>query len=332
LAELGQMCVVLLVVGALSFAINRAFNVRADTVIALGLGSIGVLALIYANHQFRVARNTIDQLNGVVCELTSIRSQLTTERLQNFSHFMSQVVTVIKTAKRTITIFCDYPIYGSLINPAGYEEYIDAINLTEAHIRLVCLNEWRRSQLARERLDAPTFEALRRNPRMREFVETYQVGGTVLPRTTVLESMTPEQFVMILEEANKLALRRHFVRGGARQAWETDLFMPLFFWIADDSEAVFALVPHAELLEHPLAFRTRDPLLVGALGTVFDGYIRVRSSTEKLDDHRIGIVSFAGGLHEWRALLRSARHWENAAVRLRDEIEAWVAPRRPGGG
>ena len=323
LSEFAQVFVVLVAVGAISLLLTLAFDTSKDTAVAVGLGIVGVLALVYANHQFRDAKDTISQL-------TFIRSQLTTERLADIAHFVSQVVTILDKADEQVAIFCDYPTFGSWLNPRGYRFYMDAIARTQATMRLVCLNEWRRTQLARERLATPAFDALRRDPRTREFLAAYAAAVGDPRPVPALDSMTPEEFVEILEDSNKAALRTQFVRGDARQAWETDLFMPLFFWIIDEAEAVFALAPRGELLEQPLAFRTRDTALVDSLSTVLEGYIRVRSSTEKHDENRTGLIGFAGSVDEWRALLRGPRDASEEAVRLRAEIEAWVRPRALG--
>jgi hypothetical protein len=329
-SEFRQIFTFLLVSSAIALALTLVFDAPPDTAIAVGLGIVGVLALVYANHQFRDAKDTITQLNAVATELTFIRAQLTTEQLAHFPHFVAQVVTIMGHARDNIAIFCDYPTYGSWISPDGYKRYLYTISRTEATIRLICLNEWRRTQLARERLATPVFDALRSDPNTADFLAAYADQVADHRPVPSLGSMTREQFVAILEDANKSVLRTHFVRGEERQAWETDLFMPLFFWIADGAEAVFALAPLGDLRQPPLAFRTRDVALIDALSTVFEGYIRVQSSTEKHDQNRTGLIGFAGALAEWRALLRSTRDCEEEAVRLRSEIQTYVSPRALG--
>ena len=326
-----QIGVIVLVTAAITVVLRRALHLHTDAAIALGLGTIGIVALVYANHQFRDARITILQLNALTGELRDTKSQLSTERLQEFPAFLSQIVTMLGKATTKVEIFCDYPAYGIWSNPDAYRRYADAIEATTANVRLVCLNEWRRTQLAQERLDREAFDVMRTDPRMRAFLADYQGRREASRPCPSPEAITREEFLHILEDSNKNALERQFVSGDKRQSWETDLFMPLFFWIVDDTEAVFALAPHTAPTQQDLGFRTRDELLIGALHGVLDGYIRVRSSTEKDDKNRIGLVGFAGGLREWRELVRCSSDCQGEAVRLRAEIEKWVTPTASGG-
>lgn len=348
--------------GAVAVVIKFVFHSDAPTAIAIGFGVLGLSGLFFGNVQYRDARDTLNKLTDATNELEDIRSsadttvgtleglseratttldqltdlkkQLSTERLQAFPYFIPEIVGVLEGANSKLEIFCDYPTYGIWSSPADYERYANALAVTKARIQLLCVNEQRREQLIEEEVkDTGGFEAWRASDEMRAFLHAHAAEREAA-------SLTMPDFVDILKRKDRDALDHLFSAGdGTREVWETDLVMPLFFWIADGTEAVFALAPHTrDTAASPstpprageLGFRTRDPELIAALRRIFDSYKRVLKRTEKLDANAEGLLSFGGGRPQWLALLECwPRECGPEASELRRDIEKWTRTWRP---
>jgi len=225
-------------------------------------------ALFYAAVQFSDARHTINRLAGISSELSEsthrLEAQLSTHRIGVHPDFLPELCGLLKAAKHEVLVFCAFPAYVELSNPEGYSEYAKVIRRKTQLVSLICLEPTTRKDLIRAGFDRDGWENWRsaHTESMREFLNTHR--SHALP-----ETISESDFVDALSKGDDHALDSEF-KGSKK--WGTKLVMPLYFWVVDHNEAVFALVPFMKETEWEVAFRTRDEALIGALTGIFERY------------------------------------------------------------
>lgn len=231
---------------------------------ALGF-SLGLLALLVSIVAIPIAlregRKQIRALNGVRRRLEAavgnLRGEVETHYIGKFPDFMPDIIDVLRGAEKDVTIFCDLPAYGVVSNPRCFQKYMRAIE---------------------ERAEDVPVRMLHLNAQGREVNLRIQAGdewsidgsGVAFAQSA---GATPDidrgEFLNLVEREQVKALARF--KDADVVTNETDLLMPLYFWIADQKRAVFALTqfdPEA----HEAGFVTASPNLIAAMRGIFERY------------------------------------------------------------
>lgn len=95
----------------------------------------------------RVGRN-VDEMRKSIVE---IREALPTKRLGRFPSFLPEIVGLIQNASRSVTIFCDFPAYGSFSDPDTFRVYQRAIEdkiVERRDVTIACLSKDARADIS----------------------------------------------------------------------------------------------------------------------------------------------------------------------------------------
>jgi hypothetical protein len=247
------------------------------------LGALGISALLFGAIQFRDAKSTIRNLEqisdglerstgrveGLREELASstahLEEQLSTRRAGVFPSFVPKIVDLLRSANKSVLIFCDFPAYGDFSSPHS-SEYAAAVEEKGDKVSLLCLGQVERSELASAQIPAEDWNAWLRahSDALRAFFKRCEPDGNHDYRTIARDALLP-----ILDERDTRALDNEFAQATVHT---TSLVMPLYFWIVDGERAIFSLAPllKADALE--VGFHTTDTDLITALGDIFERY------------------------------------------------------------
>jgi hypothetical protein len=261
------------------------------TVGALGIAAVG---LAFAVRQYRDARTQIERLvetsegvddarlrlDSVVDRLDTVAHALPTRALGAWPSYLDDLAKMIDRTETELTILCDYPAYGIISNPEGYRKYRRAIEtrlVAGANVRAIFLDRKKRATINDEFF-----------PHEQDWDEAYRKGVDAFmkrerdPNAAVLEPVTLSDLIeqldacddAMLQSLDSAALLGRNHRGvQVLLRRETSSLMPLYFWMRDGSEAVFAIALLAEGKHKEIAFVTSDPNLIAALKGTFDRYL-----------------------------------------------------------
>jgi hypothetical protein len=258
------------------FALALVESLTTAEIVGVVLGVIGIagtfVALGLAFDQYRKARETINDLNKVAQELTSVKESVLTYYIGVFPDFLDNIVEMLTPRAKELIIFCDYPGYGIFSEREKFDHYIHQIrqqDVNEAKIRFTYLHRHRREKLHLEQFGViSNWEAWKQDSdnerKIKCFLDdTYGEGQTI-------ETITEEDFNELLIGADQKVLDKHF---SSAEKIEINLPMPLYFWIRDSEEAIFAIATMSGgVIE--VAFHTRDHNLITALKHIFDRYTK----------------------------------------------------------
>ena len=199
--------------------------------------------------------------------LSEMRQSLSTRYLARFPLYFKDIVALIDTAQERIDIFCDVPAYGSVSNPKYFRDYRTKLKEKLAQlltIEITCLSKERRSALFKEQFlgDHADWERKKHsNPHYAGFLEAHG-------KRSQLDSLTPDTFLGMVEEEDNLMLNEFL--SGAKIS-QTKAHVPIYFWLIDEREAIFAIPSLAEGdLEH--GFKTTDSSLIRAFKSMRNLY------------------------------------------------------------
>jgi hypothetical protein len=245
-------------------------DVRRTAEELLAIGAIA-LAWVHALHlRKQVNRvNTIrDDLNELRSTLTEVRNALPTKNLGEFPRYLSDIVDLIRQAKRSVTIFCDFPAYGTFSDPENFLKYRHAIEDRASHgvaISIACLATNLRVRKTKEELAKENWERWRVDEHSLPKIEKLLTRHA---RSSKPEHVTVDEIVQLLGLEDKAALDHTFASSDRVLLHEA---IPLYFWLVDDMYAVFSIPSyHGRATEH--GFYTQDPRLVQGLRDIHDRY------------------------------------------------------------
>jgi len=210
-----------------------------------------LLAFVHARH----LRQQIDRLEEV-------RRALPTQHLGKFPDYMQRIVDVVRQARKSVIILCDFPAYGALSNPEAFREYRHALEERSdggVTIEVACLND----DLRAAATDAE-FPKTEQWPEWRQKETNLDHLQKLLARhgkRAKAETVTREQVIELLCAEDKRTLDETF--GGAHRC-QVKNAVPLYLWLVDGSQAVFAIPSfNHRSVEH--GFYTMDPRLIEGL-------------------------------------------------------------------
>lgn len=264
-------------------------TIEVITVVGLALAVLGIAFAIWQTRESRrqandltrinaTAEEALDRLEPLVSGLDRVAHALPTRVLGDWPSYLTDLARFVDRTERNLKILCDVPSYGIASNLAGYQIYQRAIEqclVDGKDVSTIFLSPASRRRLNEEFSPDEGTWGLEYRARIDGWVDRLKAEGMPVERPTsraelldILES-TNVQAVERLESAALLGGR--YGGGATLSRREADGMMPLYVWVRDGVEAVFAVAVLSEA-ENEIAFVTIDPGLVAALEGVFDRY------------------------------------------------------------
>jgi hypothetical protein len=235
---------------------------------------LAIVALYLAfKHERNLARevDSVQELKDALAKqighIDEIRNSLPTKREGMFPDYLPKITSMLAESKHTIVICCDYPAYGSFSAPDIFFEYEQTLarelNDPKKKVKVAFLNE----KVRHKRVDD---DFLRRNPaewaawkkKESDKLATYLVHTD---RKVDVETLSSPDFVTMINEEDQRLLEHWFKLADEMQF--LDKMCPIYFWLVDDEQAVFAIPDlRARAVEH--GFYTCDPHLIAGLRAI----------------------------------------------------------------
>lgn len=233
--------------------------------IAIILGAAALwLAWVHANGLRKQTKVLEGVTNSLSTELARISGSLSTRYIGPFPSFIPQIAELIRDAPdgAEVIVACDLPNYGHISAPESWASYRSALLDREgaAQVRMIFLNELMRDQVLAEqfRISEENWDEWKTQPCRRSNLEKFLKREHV--KDTV-DGLGLERFQKLLLEADRDAL--HELRFA--DVKEISEALPIYFWVAGETSAVFTVPGFAEDTTTEHGFKTSDARLVKAL-------------------------------------------------------------------
>lgn len=199
-----------------------------------------------------------------VKDLQKIEHSMSTRSIGSFPDFVDEVETTVKSAKRSLVVACDFPAYGEFDGVGVPIQHAIQEKLREGiAVQLTFFAPSRRDLAWRAQFPEAGWNATMRDPvqrpKMLAFMHSHGYNKPSLP--------VYKDFADIMREYDSSLLHHSFQGAEAKEVTND---MPLFFWIADDREAV--MVAQTPGGHEDSAFLTRDAQLITALKSIATDY------------------------------------------------------------
>ena len=270
----------------------------ASELLEIGGLTLAATGIGFAARQFRDARTQIKELKAtgsdvkdslgrletVVTTLDSVAHALPTRVLGEWPDYLDDLARVIDRAGSRLTILCDHPAYGVFSNPDGHNNYRRAIEkrlVAGVGVRAIFLTPEKRLAINDEffPLEADWDDAYRR--RVERFVQSRHRGAGEVDGPvgrSQFHQLLEAADVSVLQGFDSAALLGSNDRGAQiLSRRETTSLLPLYFWVRDGVEAVFAIAVH-EGGHKEIAFITIDRGLIKALEAAWGRYAEQRDA------------------------------------------------------
>lgn len=244
---------------------------------------LGILALVLAIWHLREIKLQARELKTQANTLEQTQRSLSTRYIGEFPDYIPEIVDLIENARKEVLIFCDFPAYGHFSNHATWLNYRHAIelkSLNQVRLSLMCLTEGGRYKLNHEQFSKAEqgWEEWKREQKVRDqihsLLQSHKCAKTI-------DEISREEFVNLLEETNKQMLNGALARA---ETLEVDGYMPLYFWLVDKKEAIFA-IPSFSGEHTEYGFSTSDPKLISAFVEMRERYYRGIVPDGRLAEH-----------------------------------------------
>jgi len=210
-----------------------------------------VLASVHAYH-----------LKKQLKHVDEIQKWLPTQPIGFFPSYLRDIVELIRSARKTIVIVCDYPAYGVFSDQGAFFEYCQEIeNRIQARVEVsvTCLDEkWRAdatlAEFAKHQTD---WEHWRKQSEanIRELLRHHDQDENSA------SAITLEALVELLQIDDDRTLRSTFLNADVKTVSDT---VPVYFWLIDGKEAIFS-IPSFSDRGVERGFFTRDLDLISGL-------------------------------------------------------------------
>lgn len=250
----------------------------AATAAALGFSIWQVRQALSQAQEFKAisatAENTLERLGDV-------SEALSTRVLGDWPGYLSELARFVSETQSYLKIVRDVPSCGIFSNLEGHQEYQSALEDSLGRgnkLSIVFMSADRRRRLNDDFAPAT---AKQWSDEFRQLVVGWVTRLSRFDPTTPVPA-TYDEYLDLLEYTNVRALQRlaNAASVGSDRAGrklyehrETDAMFPLYIWVRDGIEAVFAVAVFSPEAEKEIAFFTRDPGLVAALEAAFDRYV-----------------------------------------------------------
>lgn len=223
------------------------------TIIAL---SLSIWQLIKANKQTSV--------------LTNIKKSITTRYIDEFPYYFPQIISMLAEAKTSIVIACDLPCYASFSDRINWIDYKHILE-TKAHksisINMLYYNESLRNFLLMEQYSEIRTnwdiwkDDINNKNKVLQYLKSMNSKATI-------NSFRFTDFLELLEKENTETIKTF---SNHIKMQEIDTNMPIFFWIIDGKQAIFAIPSNSKNFK-TYGFITSDPRLIETFHTIIKGF------------------------------------------------------------
>lgn len=237
---------------------------------------IGVISLVLAVLAMIVALWHVHSIHEAAKRLDDVRRSLSTRYIGQFPEFFPEIVSLLKSAKREIVIFCDFPAYACFSDPHTFLEYQHTLQRKAQHeeVRVIftCLGSTYRSKGVQDQFfsSSQEWDEWKRDPNIEKRLCHFLSFRRGVP---TIDELGMDQFLELLERIEQRTLEETFASAQVR---EIDAYIPVYFWLVDGMNAVFA-IPADKTLEY--GFSTTDQKLISALVLMRDQYHRGIAAT-----------------------------------------------------
>jgi hypothetical protein len=217
------------------------------------LAAVVAIVLAYA-HAYHLRRQ--------VRHLDEIRTWLPTQPIGVFPSYLHNIADLVKRARESIVIMCDYPAYGVFSDPDAYFNYsrelADKLHMRKL-VSLTCLDDaWRTTGTRAEfSKHLPGWNRWRRKEvrNIRELLHRHNCDEARAATVTI------DEIVELLRVDDARMLENTFLTADVKTVSDT---LPLYFWLIDGKEAIFAIPSFSDrAIER--GFFTHDPDLIAGL-------------------------------------------------------------------
>jgi hypothetical protein len=235
-------------------------------IIGLVLGIVALVLAVFHSYEIR----------KTAAELQSVSETLPTRHIGQFPDYLVHIAGVVERAKKSVCVLCDFPAYGSFSAPEAFLQYRQALeqllarrNDDRVSVTLTCLIGKNRVEMIKEQFSREhrEWETWKREAHPRTKLERLI---ELRNRATTVDDLSFDAFVNYLEDEDLRAIEGMF--NGAKIR-EVDAYVPLYFWLVDGKEAIFALPSFSEGSTE-YGFYTRDSALIEGLVEVLNRYHR----------------------------------------------------------
>lgn len=227
---------------------------------------LAILALIVGMYHLKEINETVEKVDEVNkslagqiqktdATLSRVRDTLSTRYLSNFPVFLPDITELVRSAKESVVIFCDIPGYGVFSDPENAGRYFDQLEQKRRQpgfrLELTCMDDKSRHEYIVEQFRSFNWQAWQQNQALRHRLEVFAASRDIEVRAL----STPENLIAEIEKANAETFQHTFLGKGVR----TPAQMPLYFWIADNRAAIFAVPAlSADAIEYGFATSDKD--------------------------------------------------------------------------
>jgi hypothetical protein len=231
-----------------------------------------IIGLILAVLAMLIGIWHLAEIRRTMVRLDEVRGSLSTRYLGQFPEFIPEIVSHLQRAKRKITIFCDFPAYGHFSDRRSWLNYGQTIKnktFDKVHVSLTCFDEARRYDFNTEQFSQVEegWDEWKRDPQIERKLKELLVSRG---KDADVDALTKKEFAKLLEDTEQDMLLDEFLNA---EKVEVNKDIPLYFWIIDDAEAIFAIPSFSdETTEY--GFFTSDPKLISAFQQIVKRYHR----------------------------------------------------------
>jgi len=220
------------------------------------------------------------KLEVVVSELSTVQSQLSTRRIGVFPQYVDRLVALIRNAKKSLVFAVDFPGYCSFSDHDVWLQYKTSIEAAigrlpkthnESPVKMAWLNPDLRRSVLKEQFDPKDINDAKDEWKNRgnnmalltHYLDVHRGSIPTLPTVTP-DTITYKQFASFVEHDQAIIIQC-FLAAECKSVTDG---LNLYFWIVDESEAVFA-IPNYNARNQSVAFYTRDKALVDGLLQIY---------------------------------------------------------------
>jgi|ERR1043166_821657 hypothetical protein len=244
----------------------RVFVEMAGLVIAVIALIVGIRHVRELKHQVKELKKQTEQAQAHARALDVLRRELPTRYIGQFPDYLQEIVNLFDKAEREIVAFCDFPAYGSFTSPKKFLKYRQKLEQKLADnlpVQLTCLDKSGRMKVTRKQFLRKPWNQWTADPQNKDQLEWF------LKHHDKDTKVSEEEFISLLEEDDGGMLQ--IMRGAGAKVFEVNKDMPLYYWVVDNQEAIFAIIVLSErAVEY--GFRTSDQKLINALNEMRQQY------------------------------------------------------------
>lgn len=237
-------------------------------IVALIALIVGFWHVYEIRDQVKELKKQTEQAQAHTKSLDILRRELPTRYIGQFPDYLQQIIDLMNRAEKEIVIFCDFPAYGSYSSPKRFVKYRQKLEdklADNVPIQLTCLNTAGRMKVTRKQFSRQPWDEWIKDPKNDEQLKWF------LKHHDKSNELAEDEFISLLEEDDAGMLK--IMRGSGAQVCEVNRDIPLYYWLVDNQEAIFAIIVLSErAIEY--GFRTTDQQLINALSEMRQQYLQ----------------------------------------------------------